>query len=310
VLQGVAVCCRVLQCVAVCCRVLQCVAVCCSVLQCVALCSVLQCVAVCCSVQCVVVCCIQQRASALSRASTVSCCVGVLHSCESEFVYMLVCLRESAGVVVFVCICVCVVCLCLRGGVSVRLAIYVRICACMCAHVTGASDNVQPQVVRSHVTLFQTISLSVLHTRGTHTHTQIYIYIYWSLWFTARVYVTNLSRASYVSRIDLIDKQCTCQCTANPTWGNIFECCFKTQSSKLERRFCHVSVKKNVWAFSFQLWKSLLKWHPKWHLLYVSMPVSMFGWTYKVYVNMYVNVLDRPMSMCMSMYVSMCMWMY
>jgi len=150
-------------------------------LQCVALCSVLQCVAVCCSVQCVVVCCIQQRASALLRASTVSCCVGVLHSCESEFVYMLVCLRESAGVVVFVCICVCVVCLCLRVGVSVRLAIYVRICACMCAHVTGASDNVQPQVVRSHVTLFQTISLSVLHTRGTHTHTQIYIYILVSL---------------------------------------------------------------------------------------------------------------------------------
>ena len=45
VLQGVAVCCRVLQGVAVCCRVLQCVAVCCSVLQCVAVRGrVLQCV--------------------------------------------------------------------------------------------------------------------------------------------------------------------------------------------------------------------------------------------------------------------------
>ena len=25
--------------------------------------------------------------------------------------------------------------------------------------------------------------------------------------------------------------------TANPTWGDIFECCFKAQSSKLERLF-------------------------------------------------------------------------
>jgi len=45
-LQGVAVCCRVLQCVAGCCSVLQGVAWCCSVLQSVAVCcSVLQCVA-------------------------------------------------------------------------------------------------------------------------------------------------------------------------------------------------------------------------------------------------------------------------
>ena len=36
-------------------------------------------------------------------------------------------------------------------------------------------------------------------------------------------------------------------CTANPTWGDIFE------SSKLERLFCHVSVKRDVRALSFEL---------------------------------------------------------
>ena len=32
--------------------------------------------------------------------------------------------------------------------------------------------------------------------------------------------------------------------TADPTWGDIFEYCFKAQSSELERLFCHVSVKE------------------------------------------------------------------
>jgi len=42
-------------------------------------------------------------------------------------------------------------------------------------------------------------------------------------------------------------------CTANPTWGYIFKCCFKDQSSWLERLFCHVSVKRAVRALSFEL---------------------------------------------------------
>jgi len=56
--------------------------------------------------------------------------------------------------------------------------------------------------------------------------------------------------------------------TADPTLGDIFECCFKAQSSKLERLFCHVSVKRDVWALSFELWKSFRKCHPKWDWLY------------------------------------------
>jgi len=41
--------------------------------------------------------------------------------------------------------------------------------------------------------------------------------------------------------------------TANPTWGNILEFCFKAQSSKLEVVCCHVSVKRDVRALSFEL---------------------------------------------------------
>jgi len=46
-----------------------------------------------------------------------------------------------------------------------------------------------------------------------------------------------------------------CWCTANPTWGDIFECCFKAQSSKLERLFSLKRGKRDVRALSFELSK-------------------------------------------------------
>ena len=45
----------------------------------------------------------------------------------------------------------------------------------------------------------------------------------------------------------------------------------KAQSSKLERLFYHVSVKRDVGALSFEsfeLWNSIRKCHPKWDWLY------------------------------------------
>jgi len=48
-----------------------------------------------------------------------------------------------------------------------------------------------------------------------------------------------------------------------PTWVDIFECCFKAQSSKLERLFCHVSVKRDVRDLSFVLGNSFSKLSPK-----------------------------------------------
>ena len=46
---------------------------------------------------------------------------------------------------------------------------------------------------------------------------------------------------------------CLIRCTANPTWGDIFECCFKAQSSKLERLFSLQCGKRDVRALSFEL---------------------------------------------------------
>jgi len=45
------------------------------------------------------------------------------------------------------------------------------------------------------------------------------------------------------------------QGTADPTWGDIFECCFKAQSSKLERLFSLKRGKRDVRALSFELSK-------------------------------------------------------
>ena len=43
--------------------------------------------------------------------------------------------------------------------------------------------------------------------------------------------------------------------TTDPTWGDIFECCFKAQSSKLERLFSLKRGKRHVRALSFELSK-------------------------------------------------------
>jgi len=43
--------------------------------------------------------------------------------------------------------------------------------------------------------------------------------------------------------------------TANPIWGDIFECCFKAQSSKLESLFSLKRGKRDVRALSFELSK-------------------------------------------------------
>jgi len=43
--------------------------------------------------------------------------------------------------------------------------------------------------------------------------------------------------------------------TANPTWGAIFECCFKARSSKLESLFSLKRGKRDVRALSFELSK-------------------------------------------------------
>jgi len=69
-------------------------------------------------------------------------------------------------------------------------------------------------------------------------------------------------------KVHIVKSLLATQCTADPIWGDIFECSSKAQSSKLKRLFCHVSVKRDVRALSFDLWKSFRKCHPKWDWQY------------------------------------------
>ena len=64
-----------------------------------------------------------------------------------------------------------------------------------------------------------------------HIYTYIYIYMYIVIYM--HIYIN----------------------TADPTWFQIFECCFKAQSPKLEHLFCYVSVKRDLRVFSFELSK-------------------------------------------------------
>ena len=49
----------------------------------------------------------------------------------------------------------------------------------------------------------------------------------------------------------------------------------RAQSSKFERLFGHVSVKRDVRALSFELWKSFRKCHPKWDWLYMYINIDI-----------------------------------
>ena len=99
----------------------------------------------------------------------------------------------------------------------------------------------------------------------------IYMYIYIYIYIHILIY-------SHVLTYIIVHIGCLLQCnpcthvhiyTDYSTCGDVFECCFKAQSSKLERLICHVSVKRDVWALSFELWKSFRKCHRRWDGLYV-----------------------------------------
>jgi len=63
------------------------------------------------------------------------------------------------------------------------------------------------------------------------------------------------------------------------TYIYFFECCFKAQSSKLQRLFCHVSVQRDVRALSFEPWRSFKdlskKMSPQ-----VNLAVYIFIWVF------------------------------
>jgi len=75
----------------------------------------------------------------------------------------------------------------------------------------------------------------------------------------------------------------------------------KAQISKLERLFCHVSVKRDVRALSFELWNSIWKCHPKWDWLYLSRTLCIDRGSVYTYIRTmcpyqaHAKVLDRDL---------------
>ena len=82
--------------------------------------------------------------------------------------------------------------------------------------------------------------------------------------------------------------------TANPTWGDIFECCFKAQSSKLERLFSLKRGKRDVRALSYIEYTYESVRRDVLHVaLYVSMQSYVRIWKYTcmyAYKHMHLHV--------------------
>jgi len=122
--------------------------------------------------------------------------------------------------------------------------IYECVCDCTSLHIlmyirlylyTYSYSNL---CVIVHVYIFECIyDCTCIHVY-VRMYMRLYMHTYINVYIIVHVYI-----CTYESIFD---------CTADPTLGDIFECCFKTQSSKLERLFCHVSVKRDVRALSFE----------------------------------------------------------
>ena len=140
------------------------------------------------------------------------------------------------GVCVRVCVCVYPVCCIMLHTRLWRVGLLSSHGVCICIHILSSS------LTHAHAPTHT-------HTRTrtrTHADMHLHIHMYSNSWDEH-----THTHAHTHAHIQI----CICIfiCTANPTWGDIFECCFKAQSSKLQRLFCHVSVKRDVRALSCEL---------------------------------------------------------
>ena len=74
----------------------------------------------------------------------------------------------------------------------------------------------------------------------------------WKLKWTLSLSQTSQQKSALPKKWDWLIHQSAL--LSNPTWGDIFECCFKAQSSKLEPLFSVKRGKRDVRALSFELW--------------------------------------------------------
>jgi len=84
----------------------------------------------------------------------------------------------------------------------------------------------------------------------------------------------------------------------------------KAQSSKPERLFCHVSVKRDVQALSFELWNSIRKCHPNCDWLYMYFHMYMYVCIMYIHIPALRSSRERHEGMyfCIHTYVYVSMY--
>ena len=118
--------------------------------------------------------------------------------------------------------------------------------------------------------------------------------------------------------------------TPNPTWGDIFECCFKAQSSKRERLFSLKRGKRDVRALSFELSKlspqvglavhtyvdAYMMQHMLMHIclstwcIHMLIDVICSKWLVHGHICRYTSRVSSRLSMCIHTYVDTYMYIY
>jgi len=143
----------------------------------------------------------------------------------------------------------------------------------MCVYIYTHTHTYVYTYIHTHT--LQALPTAWNSTVRTHTHTYINAHIntnhrpYQRLEILPRTHWQMLATMILkFFKVHIVKSHLATQCTADPIWGDIFEYSFKAQSSELERLFCHVSVKRDVRAFGFDVWKSFRNCHAKWDWLY------------------------------------------
>ena len=70
------------------------------------------------------------------------------------------------------------------------------------------------------------------------------------------------------------------------------------QSSKLERLFCHVSVKRDFRDLSFELWKGFRKCHPTWDWLYLYTQTYLRARKRYICTCIYIHIYMQTHTLC------------
>jgi len=136
----------------------------------------------------------------------------------------------------------------------VYIHMYTYKCICEWIHAYFSCKNTY---LHPYTCIFQGIYICI-HTNAyaneyIHAFKCKYIYLYPCTYIYVQkvLHITYVKHLTYISHMYHIYRIYKVICTDDPIWGDIFECCFKAQSSKLERLFSLKRGKRDVRALSY-----------------------------------------------------------